>query len=292
MQQKVRMATGRLAVPWRPLAAAAVVLALAGSSGRADTVLDVSSAAPKTLDGTAFTGGGFVVSNTTQQPTGTGVIDSFLRVQETGQERGFNTGAATPPQILDDKAGNFTRPIQLSEVPVVTINGVQYREFLLDVNQVMNGKISLNQVQIFQSSADVGGSSFTLQEATSTKNASISFSNASLVFQMSNVDFSQANANQVVMQSDHGSGSGDMFLYVANSLFSTDPSKAYVTLFSQFGNPTGTYSSNDGFEEWAVMPNSNTVVPEPSTIALALSGLVGAGFAGLRRLRRSPVATV
>jgi hypothetical protein len=33
-------------------------------------------------------------------------------------------------------------------------------------------------------------------------------------------------------------------------------------------------------------------VPEPSTIALALSGLVGAGFAGLRRLRRPQAATV
>ena len=36
----------------------------------------------------------------------------------------------------------------------------------------------------------------------------------------------------------------------------------------------------------------NFATPEPSTMALALSGLVGAGFAGLRRLRRTRAATV
>jgi len=291
MQQKVRMATGRLAVPWKPLAAVAVVLALASSSARASTILDVTPAAQTTITKTAFDGSTFVVSNTTQQPTGTGVIDSFLRVQETGQERGYNTSAATPPQILDDKAGNFTRALSLKEVPIVTINGVQYREFLLDVNQVNNGNISLNQVQLFQSSADVGGS-FTISDATSTTNATISFGAAATkVFQMSNLTVAAANAYEVQINSNHGSGSGDMFLYVQNSLF--DTSKNYVTLFSQFGNPSGQYSSNDGFEEWATMfPQGQNPVPEPSTIALALSGLVGAGFAGLRRLRRRQSATV
>jgi hypothetical protein len=50
--------------------------------------------------------------------------------------------------------------------------------------------------------------------------------------------------------------------------------------------------SNTGATGFAGNGNSSNAVPEPSTIALALSGLVGVGFAGLRRLRRPQAATV
>src|SRR6266480_683031 len=41
----------------------------------------------------------------TQQPTGTGVIKPFLRVQNTPVERGYNTSGGIP---FDDKAGPWT----------------------------------------------------------------------------------------------------------------------------------------------------------------------------------------
>src|SRR5438876_10749791 len=58
-------------------------------------------------------------------PTGTGVIDSFLRVQQKGAEEGFNT-AARPMlcdgRTCDDKTDpNFTRDLLSSSVPVVNI---------------------------------------------------------------------------------------------------------------------------------------------------------------------------
>ena len=69
-------------------------------------------------------------------PTGTGVIDSFLRVQQKGAEEGFNTGARPmlcDGRTCDDKTDpNFTRNLLTSSVPIVTINGQQYREFFLD----------------------------------------------------------------------------------------------------------------------------------------------------------------
>jgi hypothetical protein len=85
------------------------------------------------VDGVADLGGNFIVQQISASSTGTGVINSFLRVQATGQERGYNTDVTPPP--LDDKAGNFTRVLGLSDIPTVTIGGVVYRQFLLDINQ-------------------------------------------------------------------------------------------------------------------------------------------------------------
>src|SRR5919206_2867569 len=62
---------------------------------------------------------------TTQQPTGTGVIQPFLRVQNTPTEQGYNTSGGTP---FDDKAGIWTHDIQFSDLKTtaVTINGTSY----------------------------------------------------------------------------------------------------------------------------------------------------------------------
>jgi hypothetical protein len=276
---------------WRALAALALVLALAPTPAQAGMVtLDVSGA-DTSASGTASVGGGFLVANTMQQPAGTGVIDSFVRIQQTGQERGYNTSAGFP---LDDKTpANYTRAITLSDVPVVTISGVNYREFILDANQVQNGKISLNQVQIFTSTGDVGASGYTLTDATASQNAVISFPGANLVFQMSAQKFNGSGTyNQVIVDSGRGSGTGDMFLYVQDSLFTGLAGTTNITLFSQFGAPPGTYESNDGFEEWAVRHETGGPGPGPgfvpvpaSALLLGVGGLCCAGFARLRSRR-------
>jgi hypothetical protein len=271
-------------------AATAVVLALTHSWAQAKEVLDVSKLAETSFTRTAATGGTFIVTNTEIQPTGTGVIDPFLRIQQSGQERGYNTSDTTGQPPLDDvpPIGGFTRAIQLSAIPIVTISGVAYREFLLDVNQVANGNISLNQVQIFQSPAGVGATGFTLQEADTTHDAVISFPSATQIFQMSS-SLLTGTAYEVQINSSHGSGSGDMFLYVNNTAFAGLSPTTFITLFSQFGNPPGAFASNAGFEEWATRNPTVTPVPEPTTVALSLSGLGTLGFVGLRRLRRRPV---
>ena len=45
---------------------------------------------------------------TPEQPTGTGVIDPFVRVQADGSEQGYNTSGGTP---FDEKAGIWTHDI-------------------------------------------------------------------------------------------------------------------------------------------------------------------------------------
>jgi len=213
----------------------------------------------------AGAGGQFIVSSTFVQPAGTGNIDPFLRIQQTGSERGYNTGGAAPLDTKDGNGNDWNAALQLKAIPLITIGGVQYRQFLLDVDQSGNGPISLNQIQIFQSSAALAANAYSLppnQEAsqgtgangTGGRDAVISFAGLNPVFQMNlasnnGVDLSQNM--EIWIDSGHGNGTGDMFLYVQNDAFGANADD-YITLFSQFGRPNGSFSSNSSFEEWAV----------------------------------------
>src|SRR4051794_25129826 len=77
---------------------------------------------------------GAVFQQCNAQPTGTGIIHSLLRTQATGTEQGYNTDAR-PLQLDENKSPQFTRSLSLAQVPIVTLNGVAYRQFLLDINQ-------------------------------------------------------------------------------------------------------------------------------------------------------------
>jgi len=277
-------------------AAVVAALLLAPLSARADDVLDLTSpsGASGTLNGATF-------ETNFNQPTGTGVIQSFVRMQASNNtfESGFNTDAQKPP--LDDLAGNFTHAVQLSDLKQV--NG-QY-VFFLDANQqAQNGGLpaaglSLLQLQIYTGDTgtpttnpfgDNGG--FPMFQGFSSP--------STLVYDM---DGPGSTNNMVNLNTgiNNGSGSGDLTVSVDASLFGSDLTK-FVYLYSSFGipDPNGQiagatyYGNNDGFEEWSALlgENSPRAVPEPSTIALTLSGLVSAGFVGLRRLRRRQAATV
>src|SRR5204863_8059771 len=89
-------------------------------------------------------------------PTSTGVIDSFLRVQQKGAEEGFNTGArpmTCDGRTCDDKTDpNFTRNLLSSSVPIVNIGGTDYRAFYLDINEPSSSGpnyLTLDQVEIY-----------------------------------------------------------------------------------------------------------------------------------------------
>src|SRR5258705_2014403 len=82
------------------------------------------------------------------QPTGTGVLNTFLRVQNDGAEQGYNTDFRKVD--LNQTSDIHTRALLLSEIPKVTIDDVVYREFLLDINESNNTPLlSLNDVQLF-----------------------------------------------------------------------------------------------------------------------------------------------
>lgn len=195
--------------------------------------------------------------------TGTGVIDSVVRIQASGTEKGYNTNGNNP----FDTDSSYCKAIQLSAVPTLTINGVLYREFMLDINQNLGGTseyLSLDQLAIFVES------SATIDETTGPYPAN--FSNC--IYSLDAIEDSCILLDASISS---GSGQGDMFAYIPSSLFGTDGTK-YVYIYSEFGQ---TKSSNDGFEEWAIGVGG-AINPEPATISL-----LGLGSLAILRRRRA-----
>jgi hypothetical protein len=247
------------------------------------TTLDFTQAVCGTATGCSGTlnGGVFLTSNIA--PTGTGNIDSFVRISTNNTtEQGYNTDFR-PLQFDENNSPQFTRDLPLSSVPIVvnpdSATG-SYYEFGLDINQ--NGTtpghlLSLDLVQVFYStSPDLHNFSGGYTTSCTTG----SFAGATQVY-------SSGCTNNVLLDYnfESGSGQGDMFLYLPTSLFANAPAGSFVYLYSHFGAAGSNYTNNDGFEEWFVRtstPLPPPAVPEPGTLALLGSGLAIAAR-GLRR---------
>lgn len=220
-----------------------------------------------TTAGASVTVNGALFQQIAPQSTGTGVIQPFVRLQANGTEQGYNTGAR-PVQFDEKTDPNFTRNLLLSDVPVVTVNGTAYRQFLLDINENSGGNnelLSLDQLQLFQSnSGDLNN-----------------FPN--LGTKVYDLDAGGNNLIMLDYSLNHGSGSGDMFALIPDSLF--DPSIPFLYLYSQFGNTVGADGSSDaGFEEWSVLDGESppvNEVPAPATLIFAALGC-GLGLFGYR----------
>ena len=214
-----------------------------------------------------------------QQTTGTGVIDPFLRLQATGTEQGYNSDLIGGSGPMDAKQGSWTHDLQLSDLTVVNIGGVNYYEFLLDINQTnANPLLSLNQVQIYT------GPQITSAGALPTTVATLG-SLGTLRFDSDKVGGIGAVANDTTVELNYdrnpGSGAGDMLMYVKTSLFAAASANDYVYFYSLFGNANG---SNDGFEEWALRVGTASV-PDGGVTAFMLG--LGMLSIGLWRQKRA-----
>lgn len=179
---------------------------------------------------------------TDTQPTGTGVISSFVRVQGTGVERGYNTDAR-PLQFNENSSPRFTRSLKLDAVPIVVVNGVGYRQFLLDINQKSSSPLlSLDELKIF------------LGNAGNLKGYNSSTGQLAGLDAVYNLDGNGDNSILMNYSLNHGSGSGDVLVLIPDRLFVSPVLNPYVYLYSTFGQ---TAAANAGFEEWAVYPKSD-----------------------------------
>jgi len=201
------------------------------------------------------------------QPTGTGVIDPFLREQNKPSEFGINTSISKPP--YDDKPGPWTHDLKVSSLATVTYNSVNYYQFSLDGNQEMNGPISMTTFKIFVTGGDPFTSDTDLMNLVDTGTAAF--------------DLNGAGAVRVDITSQNGSGSGDMYILVPVSDIGTTGN---LYLYAGFGldSAGGGYESNSGFEEWYASTSNQPRITAPdggSTVAL-----LGAALAGMYFLRR------
>jgi PEP-CTERM motif len=279
-----------------------LVLGVAGAPAAADAAVCDLTVSGSTCAPFA----GAIYSTDVPQPTGTGYIDPFLRLQHNGSEKGYNTSADyTPEGGFDFQTGydqkdplNYTHDLLLSAVPIVskTVDGVtqDYREFLLDINEPDGPQalLSLDELQIFLSPVGMLGVQGESEYDPSGNAGMGTLDGLNAIYDLDTGGNNYIMLNYALAS---GSGSGDMVVYIPNSLFTQPGSPQYVYLYSQFG--TSIYDpcnigckSGDGFEEWWVrVPNGTSTgqgsaVPEPGTLMLVGGGLMLLG----RNLRRRP----
>ncbi len=191
-------------------------------------------------------------------PTGSGRVNSFLRIQSFGVQQGYNTDGT----VEFDTMSSFTHSIQISDLPVATLGGTDYREFFLDINQDGQRILSLDNIQIaLHDTGDLTGYTATFSDPIYSLNP-----DNDIIDNWIKLD-DTLNA---------GSGHGDMLALIPDSLFTGSDSQ-YIYLYAKFGVNS---VADNGFEEWAYA--DPPLIPEPATVLL-----LGLGALALLRRRRA-----
>jgi hypothetical protein len=233
-----------------------------------------------TTQGAQGTLGGAIFRQLDPGAAGTDPTREFVRLQPGaplggllggllgGSERGYNTDAR-PLQFDETSDPLATRSLRLGQVPVVTINGVAYREFLLTINQSSSSPtLALDELRIYL------GSTGSLSGYTAN--------NKTLGGVTASFDL-DAGANVSVKMTDslNTSTSADVAVLIPESVFAGANPDTFVYLYSKLGGTLGA-GATGGAESW-----STRQVPQvpPTNGPVTLTGRVtdanGNGLAGV-----------
>lgn len=258
---KTQIDTGRLAAL---LGSAAFAFLLVGSAQAA--TIDLTTA-----DTSGSVNGAFFSTNN-EQPTGSGVIDPFLRLQGTGVETGLNSDEGNADVLGDTKTGMWTHDIMLSELCTTMLSGTEYYQFLLDINQTnANPLLSLDELQFYTSPNSITDGEQDSLDAIMDAGGTLRY----------DLD---AGADSTVLLNyalNPGSGAGDLWIYIPTSAFTGASMDDYLYLYAQFGGYGDAYQANDGFEEFAALCDTAVVPDGGATVLLLGLGLLL--FPALRR---------
>jgi len=253
------------------------VLALAAAAalvpGSASAIIIDLTATPTSAGASVTTADGVVWSQTDQQPTGTGVIKPFLRIQDSSSPagritEGYNTSLAPLP--MDDLG---TADQWVHDVLYATVDKSSgFVKLLLDANQTgTDPKLTLSKLVVWRATIPAGNTATTLAQLTALLGTPAYSMDASLGDSQVNLAVQNTNG----FDANNGSGSGDLYVNIPVSKFGG--SGAFLVLYSEFGDGGDpNYVNNDGFEEWAIKTGPQGVPDGGSTLIL-----LGSAFSGL-----------
>jgi hypothetical protein len=179
----------------------------------------------------------YIGSSASNQSSGTGIFDPFVRLQGSPTEKGYNTNGTLQ---YETKAGKWTHAILVNSIPIVDCDGTGGGtalcwELFVDINESNTAKqISLNEMEIWYTSNELlTGYPFTGTDATKQ------------------YDFS---GEILINDVNQGSGRGDLRYLVPLTSIPTPPAGTYFLLYSEWGGTSAgaQYVSDGGFEEWKV----------------------------------------
>lgn len=224
-----------------------------------------------------------------QQPSGTGVLNPFLRIQNNGTEQGYNSTQSNQGDYpFDEKFGIWTHDLQFSAMQAVG----GFYNFVLDIGEPVN-----NAQGAQQSLLSLDGLKFYVTDTPGQNSDSVDANgdangiSGGLLWNMDAVldNYILLDANR---DGKPGNGVSDMLMKVPTSVFASVSSSQYIILWSRFGlqNAANAGAESFGtFEEWAHLTATNDggggddEIPEPGILFLMGAGLMGLGYIRRRR---------
>jgi len=212
---------------------------------------DVPAVFNLTTAGSQAVTSGFIA----QQIDGAPIQDftRFVRFAGGSIEQGYNTTGNS--QFDEIRGPNIHPALTLGQIPTVTIGGVTYREFILNIHQsILSPRLSVDELQIFTASGS---------NLHNYRPGQDELRGATRVFDM------DAGPNHTILLNgnlNRGQGWGDMRLLVPNANFAGASDGTFVYLYSRLGATNGA-RANGGPEAWAVrdLPEPPPPPPPPPT---------------------------